>query len=104
MNSKIKCIRLPAGEEIIGELVEETETNLVINKPASVLLVPGQSGASQFSIGLIPWLPYSDDDSFSIARDKVLTVHNPSIDLLNNYNRMFGSGIQIAAAGSVPSL
>lgn len=98
--SQIKCIRLPAGEEIIGDIVSETEATITISTPASVLLVPGQSGGSQVSIGLMPWLPYSEDDKFVIQKDKIITTHNPSIDLLNNYNRMFGSGIQIASAGS----
>ena len=102
MISKIKCIRLPAGEELIGEVVAETDTTITLKTPASVLIVPGQMGASQFSIGLMPWLPYSDENEFVISRDKVITVHTPNTDLINNYNRMFGSGIQIAAAGSLP--
>lgn len=101
MISKIKCIRLPAGEELIGEVVNETETLITIKTPASVLLVPGQASGSQFSIGLLPWLPYSDDDKFDISKDKVITIHAPSLDLINNYNRLFGSGIQIATAGSI---
>lgn len=100
--TKIKCIRLVAAEELIGEFVAETEKTVTIRTPASVLIVPGQAGGSQISIGLMPWLPYSDDDEFEISRANIVAIHNPSVDLINNYNRMFGSGIQIAAAGSLP--
>ena len=102
MISKIKCVRMPAGEELIGEIVAETDTTVTIKTPASVLIVPGQSNGPQFSIGLMPWLPYSDDNEFVLSRDKIVAIHTPNIDLINNYNRMFGSGIQIATAGSIP--
>lgn len=102
MISKIKCVRMPGGEELIGEIVTETDTTVTIKTPASVLIVPGQMGNPQFSIGLMPWMPYSEDTEFVLSRDKIITIHNPNIDLINNYNRMFGSGIQIAAAGSLP--
>lgn len=102
--ANVKCIRLPAGEEVIGEVVAENDKTITIRTPASVLLVPGQGASSQVSIALMPWLPYSDDDSFDISKDKVLTMHNPSVELVNNYSRMFGTGIQIATAGSIPNL
>lgn len=99
--SNLKCIRLGAGEELLGEIVEQNEKIVKIKTPASVMIVPGQSSTSQFNIGLMPWMPYSDDDVFEIDRDKVVTIHNPSVELINHYNRMFGSGIQIASAGSL---
>ena len=98
MQNEIKCVRLVAGEEIIGKVTKNDNT-VTVSNPAAIHLVPRQDG--QVGIGLHPWLPYSDDDSFDIGLDKVLTIHNPSIDLINNYNRLYGSGIQIASAGSL---
>lgn len=98
--SNLKCIRLVAGEEVMGDVDESSETHVKVRTPASIHLVPGQS-SQQVSIGLLPWLPYSDDDVFTIGRDKIVTIHTPSVDLINNYNRLFGSGIQIAGAGTL---
>lgn len=95
----IKCLRLIAGEEIIGDVIS-SEGSYDVRSPAGIHMVPGGHQGQQVSIGLLPWLPYSDDEVFSIAADKVICVHNPSTDLINNYNRLFGSGIQIASAGA----
>lgn len=99
--SNLKCIRMLAGEEVMGDVDESSDQVVKIKAPASIHLVPGQS-SQQVSIGLLPWLPYSDDEEFTIGRDKIVTIHTPSVDLINNYNRLFGSGIQIAGAGALP--
>lgn len=97
----VMCIRLPAGEEIMGEIVSQNASMITIQNPAAVMLVPGQSDTSRVNIGLMPWLPYSDQDQFDISRDKILTLHAPNVELLNNYNRMFGSGIQLVTNSSI---
>ena len=92
----LTCVRLVAGEEIIGE-VEERDEGLLIENPAAIHIIPNESmGKTQMRFGLLPWLPYSADKKFGIPWDKVITCHSPNIDLTNNYNSMFGSGIQIA--------
>lgn len=99
--SNIKCVRLVAGEEVIGEVTDLNDA-VTIKNPAAIHLVPRQDG--QVGIGLHPWLPYSEDESFLISKDKVVTTHNPSIELINNYNRLYGSGIQIASAETLTHL
>lgn len=97
----VMCIRLPAGEEIMGNIVYESSSTVTIQSPAAVMLVPGQDQSGQVNIGLMPWLPYSDQDQFEISRDKILTMHTPNVELLNNYNRMFGSGIQLVTNSTI---
>lgn len=97
--SNIKCVRLTGGEEIMGDVVQLGDGEIHIEDPAAIHMMPNQSG--QMQLGMLPWLPYSDDRKFVIATDKVVTVHTPSRDLLNRYNSIFGSGIEIAPAGSI---
>lgn len=93
----IKVIRLVNGEEIIGEYSSSLE-GVTLSKPGVVQMIPTQTGVN---IGLFPFAPYAKETSFTFAHDHIVTEFTPDIDLLNNYNQMFGSGIQIATAGSL---
>ena len=90
----IKVLQLVTAQEIIGEVTDHADTFTVKN-PATIHMVPQQNGGS-FGIGLIPFMPYLDGSEVSINKDKVVITAEPSVDMRNNYNKMFGSGIQIA--------
>lgn len=89
------CLKLLSGDELVGSIEDQTDNTITISEPASIYMVPG-SDPSKMSMGLIPFLPYSADKTFTINKSVIVIRHNPSNDLLNNYNRLFGSGIQIA--------
>ena len=93
--SNVKCIVLTSGVELMG-MIEEKVESIVIKEAAHVAMVP--SGNGQLSYAVIPWLPYAKDGTFSISVDNILTVFEPNTEILNHYNRMFGSGIQIASS------
>jgi hypothetical protein len=93
--SDIICLKLISGEELAGQKVEMTSNgDFVIRNVASIVMMPGQG--NQVSLGLMPFLPYAESKQFTIAREAVVTSFSPNVDMLNNYNRMYGSGIQIA--------
>lgn len=92
----VQCIKLATGEELIGDVIDNrNDSVLKIKDPVGIHLVPNQAG--QVNLALLPWLPYAEDHTFTIAKENVLVMpFNASVDLLNRYNQMFGSGIQIA--------
>lgn len=92
----IKCLKISSGEEIVGSVAEETETHITLDNVASVLMMPGGQGGQQVQLGLAPFLPYSEDGKFKINKTFVMVDFEPNTDMINNYNRIFGSGIQIA--------
>lgn len=91
-----QCIKLATGEELIGDVIDNrNDSVLKIKDPVGIHLMPNQSG--QVSLALLPWLPYAADHTFTIAKENIMVMpFDPSVDLLNRYNQMFGSGIQIA--------
>ena len=89
----IKILQLVTAQEIIGEVTEHDNVYGIKN-PATIHLVPQGQGSS-FGVGLIPFMPYVDG-SLSINKDKVVVEAEPTVEMRNNYNKMFGSGIQIA--------
>ena len=93
--SNVKCVVLTSGVELMG-VIEDREELITIKEAAHVAMVP--SGNGQLSYAVIPWLPYAKDSTFSISVDNILTVFEPNTEILNHYNRIYGSGIQIASS------
>jgi hypothetical protein len=94
---KIICLKLTSGEEVIGKFHNETGVTIELRDVASIVMMPGgQHG--QVGLGLMPFLPYAEDKAFPFNKSFVMVQFEPGVDMLNNYNRMFGSGIQIAKA------
>jgi hypothetical protein len=89
----IKIIQLVTAQEIIGDIDEKDDTYLV-KDPANIHMVPQGNGGS-FGIGLIPFMPYVDG-RLTVKKDKVVITAEPSVEMRNNYSKMFGSGIEIA--------
>lgn len=90
----IKCLKLVSGEELIGTFVEQSATHVTLSDVSAVMMMPTQT-PGQISLGLMPFLPYSEQNKFEIARDKIVVMFEPNIDMINNYNRKYGSGIQV---------
>jgi hypothetical protein len=44
-------------------------------------------------MGMVPWQPFSKSKEFSIAKDWVVTVSNPSQEIEDNYRRVFGIAV-----------
>lgn len=91
----IKCYQLMNGQDIIGE-VTENESDITMRNPAAIHLVPSQSGGTTFGIALMPYAPYAEFSKITIFKDKISIEFEPTVELRNNYNKMFGSGIEIA--------
>lgn len=95
---KIVCLKLSSGEEVVGKLFDKNNVVIKLKDVASVVMMPGSGGNGQVGLGLMPFLPYSAEKEIEFAKNFVMVEFEPGIDMLNNYNRMFGSGIQIAKA------
>lgn len=91
----IMCYQLMNGQDLIGEITE-LEDHVVMRNPAAIHLVPAQNGSNQFGIALMPYAPYAEFNKIKIFKDKISIEFEPTVDLRNNYNKMFGSGIEIA--------
>jgi len=99
----IKIIKLVTGEELIGELVNvnpgsDGDFIYEIKEVAIVQMVPTQTG---LGLSLFPFAPYTEDRSHFFSTKHIIITMDPGVELINNYNKMYGSGIQIATAGSL---
>ena len=84
----VKLIKMWTGEDVIADLVKETDDTIVITNP--IVVVPsGQQG----QIGLAPWSPIlkGKDVELEVTRRYVVYINEPQEDIINQYQQMFGS-------------
>jgi F0F1-type ATP synthase alpha subunit len=95
----VQILKLLTGEELIGKIVEQDHLDITIDSPANIHMAPTQD--SRMQLYLIPYAPYAEKDVFTLKQEHVIMQYDPNVDLLNKYNSMFGSGIQLATSGGL---
>lgn len=92
----VKLLRLKSGEDIIADVtLVDTEDTIKVENPAILMPMGQQQQGGQMQMGFGPWVPFADQKEFEIPRDWLVFISTPSMDLLNSYNQMFGSGIVV---------
>lgn len=92
----IKVVKLSTGEEFIGEIVGEGET-LDIKNPCAMQLIPSRNDPSKASMGMFPAAQHLKGSVIEISTDHIIYMGEPVEELYNQYNSIFGSGIQLAS-------
>jgi len=69
----------------------------MVKHPVQVIVQPTKDGPM---MGFSPYLEFSEEfkTGIDIPKDVVQSVTTPIVELSNQYNQVFGSGIQIASA------
>jgi len=90
----IKLLKLITGEEVIGEVTYQNEYVLV-NKPCAIMLLGSRSTPDQHSMGLIPYAGYTKEHKIKVKASSIVWEADLDDEVFNQYNAIFGSGIQI---------
>lgn len=79
-----------AKTEVVGDQV-------TVKEPVQVIMQPSKDGPT---LAFAPFLEYCQDFKTGIifSMNDVLCITFPIVELENQYNQVFGSGIQIASA------
>jgi len=93
----VKLVTLKTNHTLIGQVDCVDDTTIIIKEPVQVFMQPSKEG---MQMGFGPFLDYSQEHKTGIklSMNDVLCIVTPIIDLENQYNQIFGSGIQIANA------
>lgn len=91
----IKVFKLINGEELISK-VELTEAGYNLKDPAAIVIQQTEKGVG---VGLAPYMPYALSE-ITLNATAVVSEASPNLNMENEYNRIFGSGIQIASAST----
>ena len=90
----IEVIKLVTGEEIVGDTKYE-QNKVIVKKPCAVMLVNSKSTPDQHSMALIPYAAYTNGHTIKIKESSVIWEAELQEDVYNQYNMLFGTGIQI---------
>ena len=97
----IKLVTFKTNHTIMGDVTESTKDSFItVKQPVQVVSVPPRSANDPGSVAFSPFLEYADEfkTGFKINSSDVLIISTPVRELENQYNQVFGSGIQIASA------
>jgi hypothetical protein len=97
--TEIKVFKLISGEELIGK-AEVTGLGYTLEAPATILMQQTKDGVG---LALMPYMPYTEG-KVKLFSQCIATEGTPSDKMTNEYNRLFGSGIQIAPASALVGL
>ena len=92
----IIAMKLVTGEELLGELESQSETEYVLVNPVGIAVVRGQNG--QPSVGFAPFPLHAEQKTgatIALAKKNVVYSYTPAEDFITNYNQVFGSGIVV---------
>jgi hypothetical protein len=92
----VKAFKLITGEELICTTDNDLDGFVFASNPAVVVI---QEMNGQHQLGLMPYAPYAVSVKFFPG--SIIAELELDVKLENEYNRMFGSGIQIASAGQI---
>lgn len=93
----IKVFKLISGEELIGGVTAGSDAGYFVEDAATIMLQQTEKG---IGVGLAPYMPYADGKVY-LFKHAIASEAEPAVAMRNEYSRMFGSGIEIASAGSV---
>ena len=99
---KILAMKLVTGEELLGEIESESETEFVVCNPVGIAIVRGKDG--QPNVGFAPFPLHAEQKSgatVALAKKSVVYSYVPAEDFVNNYNQIFGSGIVLPPTKSL---
>ena len=97
--TEIKVFKLISGEELIGK-AEVTGLGYTLESPATILMQQTKEGVG---LALMPYMPYAEG-KVKLFSQSIATEATPSDKMINEYSRLFGSGIEIAPASALVGL
>jgi len=91
---EILALKLITGEEVLGEIESQSETEFVLCNPVGIAVVRGSDGKP--NVGFAPFPIHAEQktgSTIALAKKNVVYSYVPAEDFINNYNQIFGSGI-----------
>ena len=95
----IKVFKLLNGEEIIAK-TEVTGLGYALTDPAAIVIQQTEKGVG---VALAPYMPYAESE-ITLHATAIATEGTPAKNMATEYNRIFGSGIEVIPASALSGL
>ena len=90
------------GDDVLAKVVDDTIDYFLVENPAAIVIQRGQDG--QPGVGLAPFVPFAENGRVTIFKSALAARFEIDVNLRNEWNRLFGDGIQIAPASALAGL
>lgn len=96
----VKLITLKTNHTLLGSVNDQITDSVTIKEPVQVVQVPQRAANEQPSLAFVPFIEFSQEfkTGIPIDKDDILCITTPVVELENQYNQIFGSGITIATS------
>jgi hypothetical protein len=96
--------RLLTGEEILGEsTTNSTDGTIKIENPTQIAAARNPANGN-VDVHMAPFAALSSSKHIEIRAQHVLCQYEPVVEVVNKYNKMFGSGIIIPTNSGVQTI
>jgi len=96
----IRVFKLINGEEIIGEIFNNFDREIELKSPATIVIQQTEKGVG---VGLMPYMAYATGN-ISLHRHAIASDAATDVKMINEYNRIFGSGIEVVPASALAGI
>lgn len=90
MAASIKLFKLLNRDDILAEVVTETDSIIKIKNPVRVIVVPSKTSPQNPQVAFAPWAEFTEQKEFVVHKAHIIAAMEPMTDFINNYNSMFG--------------
>lgn len=95
----IRVFKLLNSEEIIAK-TEMCGLGYILSDPAAIVIQQTEKGVG---VALAPYMPYAESN-ITLYATSIATEGIPAQNMASEYNRIFGSGIEIVSASALNGL
>jgi len=95
----IKVFKMINGEELISE-VETCGGGYLCTNPATIMMQQTEKGVG---VGIAPYMPYASGQ-VTLYLTAIASEADADPKMTNEYNRIFGSGIEVVPASALSGL
>ena len=88
MTDNIKILRF-LGEELLAEVVDETDTEIEVKNPVRIVVFPNQQDPKNPNVGFAPFCEWTDDKSIRLTETLLICKLTPLDVFLNQYKQQF---------------
>lgn len=96
----VRVFKMISGEEIIAEIFNNFDKCIELKSPATIIIQQTEKGVG---VGLMPYMAYATGN-VNLYRHAIASDAEPDAKMINEYNRIFGSGIEVVPASALAGL
>ena len=91
--ANLRILKLSTGEEIVGDIVEETADKYRVENPC--VLAIGMNSAGKAALQMQPLLIFSEQKVVEFNPNHIIYNVSVAQEIKNKYNEIYGSGIVV---------